>query len=271
MLLAIDVGNTNVVLGVFDDGELLERWRLTTDAVRTADEYGTLILQLFEYDNIDRSKIDDVIIATVVPSVLFALQHMSLKYFNINPFVVETGIKTGLSVQCDDPRQIGSDRIVNTVAAHAKYDGTLIVVDFGTATTISVVTNEGEFIGGTIAPGIKISAKALFEETAKLPHVDLEVPLKVIGKNTIESMQSGLVYGHMGMAERIISGIKQELVSVYGKNLEDIKVIATGGMANMMEEGMDCIDVIDKMLTLEGLAIIYQKNIKSRINKRVHN
>lgn len=269
MLLAIDVCNTNVMLGVFDDGKLVERWRLTTDPVRTADEYGTLVLQLFEYDNIDRTKIDDIIIATVVPSVLFALQHMSIKYFEINPFIVETGIKTGLSVQCDDPRQIGSDRIVNSVAAHTKYEGTLIVIDFGTATTISVVTDEGEFIGGTIAPGLKISAKALFEETAKLPHVELETPSKTIGKNTIESMQSGLVYGHMGMTERIVAGIKKELVSVYGKKLEDIKVIATGGMASMMEEGVECIDYIDKMLTIEGLAIIYKKNIKSRVNKRV--
>ena len=270
MLLAIDVGNTNVVLGVFDKGELVERWRLTTDPARTADEYGTLILQLFEYDKIDTEKIDDVIIATVVPSLLFTLQHMCIKYFNITPFVVETGIKTGLSVQCDDPRQIGSDRIVNTVAAHNKYEGTLIVVDFGTATTISVVTDKGEILGGTIAPGLKISAKALFEETAKLPHVDLEVPVRTIGKNTIESMQSGLVYGHMGMAERIIAGIKKELVETYGKNMDEIKVIATGGMASMMEEGVECIDYIDKMLTLDGLSIIYEKNSRSRVNKRAH-
>ena len=227
MLLTVDVGNTNVVLGVFENRKMIGSWRMATDNKRSADEYGVIIDQMFRHDGISPKDIDDAIISTVVPSLLFTLQHMCLKYFNITPLVVETGIKTGLKIKCDDPRQIGSDRIVNAVAAHAKYDGPLIVVDFGTATTFCVVTEDAEFLGGAIAPGIKTSATALFEHTAKLPNVDLETPNRVICKNTIENMQAGLIFGQMGLAERIIEGMKKELVSDYGKKYEDIKVIAT--------------------------------------------
>ncbi|MBQ6621705.1 MAG: type III pantothenate kinase [Mogibacterium sp.] len=264
MLLAIDVGNTNIVLGVFRGQKMITNWRLATDNKRSADEYGVIIDQMFRHDGLDPKDIDDVIISTVVPSLLFTLQHMCYKYFDNTPLIVETGIKTGLRIKCDDPRQIGSDRIVNAVAAHAKYRGPLIVVDFGTATTFCVVTDNAEFLGGAIAPGIKTSATALFQQTAKLPNVDLETPEKVICKNTIESIQSGLIYGHMGLAERLIDGMKQELVSDYGKKLEDIKVIATGGMATMVEKGVSCIDVIDKRLTLDGLVLIYEKNKTGR-------
>lgn len=264
MLLTIDVGNTNVVLGVFDGENLVKSWRMATDNKRSADEYGVIIDQMFHHEGIDASDIEDAIISTVVPSLLFTLQHMCLKYFDITPLVVATGIKTGLKIKCDDPRQIGSDRIVNSVAAHAKYGGPLIVVDFGTATTFCVVTEDAEFLGGAIAPGIKTSAAALFEHTAKLPNVDLEIPKRVICKNTIENMQAGLVVGHMGLAECIINGMKRELVSDYGKKLEDIKVIATGGMATMVAQGVDCIDVIDRRLTLNGLVKIYEKNKTGR-------
>lgn len=260
MLLAIDVGNTNIVLGAFNGREKIKSWRMATDNLRSADEYGVLIDQMFKHEGLDPKDVDDVIISTVVPSLLYTLQHMCTLYFGVKPLVVETGIKTGLKIKCDDPRQIGSDRIVNSVAAHTKYGGPVILVDFGTATTFCVVTEDAEFLGGAIATGIKTSAKALFEGTAKLPNVDLETPPKVICKNTIENMQSGLIYGHMGLAERIIAGMKKELVEDYGKKYEDIKVIATGGMANLVNEGIDCIDIVDKGLTLDGLVIIYEKN-----------
>lgn len=260
MLLAIDVGNTNVVLGIFKNKKMLTSWRMATDNKRSADEYGIMLDQMLKHEGFDVSDIDDVIISTVVPSLLFTLQHMCSMYFNIVPLVVETGIKTGLKIKCDDPRQIGSDRIVNSVAAHTKYEGPLIVIDFGTATTFCVVTEDGEFLGGAISPGIKTSAAALFEHTAKLPNVDLERPEKVICKNTIENIQAGLIYGHMGLTQRIVDGMKAELVSDYGKKYEDIKVVATGGLATMMDNGVDFIDVIDRRLTLDGLVIIYEKN-----------
>lgn len=264
MLLTIDVGNTNIVLGVFQNKKMIGSWRMATDNKRSSDEYGVIIHQMFRHEGIDPGDIQDAIISTVVPSLLFTLQHMCLKYFNITPLVVETGIRTGLKIKCDDPRQIGSDRIVNAVAAHAIYGGPLIVVDFGTATTFCVVTEDAEFLGGAIAPGIKTSAAALFEHTAKLPNVDLEPPGRVICKNTIENIQAGLLYGHMGLTERLIEGMKQELVSDYGKKYEDIKVIATGGMATMVDNGVSCIDIIDRRLTLNGLVLIYEKNQTGR-------
>lgn len=260
MLLAVDVGNTNVVLGVFNKREMVANYRLTTDTRRSADEYGTMICQMFRHEGLDPADIDDVIISSVVPPLIFTLQHMCYKYFNLKPIIVETGIKTGLKIKCDDPRQIGSDRIVNSVAAHTKYGGPLIVVDFGTATTFCVVSGEGDFLGGAIAPGIKTSASALFQQTAKLPNVDLEKPGRMICKNTTECIQAGLIFGHMGLAEYIISGMKNEMESQYGINKEDIKVIATGGMATMVESGVDCIDIIDKRLTLDGLLLVYEKN-----------
>ncbi len=260
MLLAVDVGNTNVVLGVFNKKEMIASWRLTTDTRRSADEYGTLISQMFRHDGIDPADIDDVIVSSVVPSLIFTLQHMCYKYFNLKPIIVETGIKTGLKIKCDDPRQVGSDRIVNSVAAHTKYGGPLIVVDFGTATTFCVVSASGDFLGGAIAPGIKTSASALFQQTAKLPNVDLEKPGRMICKNTTECIQAGLIFGHMGLAEYIIGGMKREMAEQLGIEESEIRVIATGGMATMVESGVDCIDVIDKRLTLDGLLIVYEKN-----------
>lgn len=264
MLLAVDVGNTNVVLGVFRNREMLTNWRLTTDTRRSADEYGTLIDQMFRHEGLEPSDIDAVIISSVVPSLVFTLQHMCYKYFNLTPMIVETGIKTGLKIKVDDPRQVGSDRIVNSVAAFARYGGPLIVVDFGTATTFCVVSGDGEFLGGAIAPGIKTSASSLFQQTAKLPNVDLEKPAKMICKNTTECIQSGLIYGHMGLAEFMIDGMKTEMSEQLGVDKSEIRVIATGGMAPMMESGTTCIDVIDKRLTLDGLLVIYEKNIATK-------
>lgn len=267
MLLAFDVGNTNIVLGVFRDGELIESWRLETDNNRSADEYGMVIKQLFDYSNLSFDEVEDVIISTVVPSILFTLQHMTMKYIQKKAIVIEPGIKTGLLIKYDNPKQVGADRIVNAVAAHAKYGGPLIVIDFGTATTFCAITEKAEYLGGTIAPGLKISSQALFEMTAQLPKVELEEPGKVICKNTIQSMQSGLVYGHMGTVQYIVERMKQEIMEM-DENGKEPKVIATGGMATMMESGVDCIDVVDKMLTLEGLKLIYEKNKKNGSKQR---
>ncbi len=259
MLLAFDVGNTNIVLGVFRNGNLIQNWRLETDYNKSADEYGMIINQLFSYEKLNAKEIEDVIISTVVPSVLYTLQHLSMKYFNRRAIVIGPGIKTGLIIKYDNPKQVGADRIVNAVAAYAKYGGPLILVDFGTATTFCAVTENAEYLGGTIAPGIKIASDALFEKTAKLPKVELEKPGRVICRNTIESMQSGLVYGHMGMVDFIVKKMKEEVMkySITGKMP---KVVATGGLATLIESGIDCIDCVDKLLTLEGLELIYRKN-----------
>lgn len=259
MLLAFDVGNTNIVVGVFKDGELITNWRLQTDYRKSADEYGMVISQLFEYENLDPAEVKDIIISTVVPSILFTLQHLSQKYFNATPIVVESGVKTGLVVKYDNPKQVGADRIVNAVATLKKYGGPAIVIDFGTATTFCAITENGEYLGGTIAPGIKISSDALMEKTAQLPNVELEGPGKVICRNTIESIQSGLIYGHMGMVEFITAKMKEEMEE-FRTSDRPVKVIATGGLATMMERGTSCIDHVDKLLTLIGLEIIYEKN-----------
>ena len=267
MLLAFDIGNSNTVLGVFRDGELLTNWRIETDSHKSADEYGMLVSQLFAYDKLDMEEVDDIIISTVVPSVLYTLEHMSLKYFGCKPIVVESGVKTGLVIKYDNPKQVGADRIVNAVAAHAKYGGPLIIIDLGTATTFCAITKKAEYLGGTIAPGLKISSEALFKMTAQLPKVELDEPGKVICRNTIQSMQSGLVYGHMGMVEFIGDRMKKELKEISGCD-DEPKVIATGGLASMISEGTDCIDVVDKLLTLEGLRIIYEKNRQQNSKQR---
>ena len=261
MLLAFDVGNSNIVLGVFRDGNLLTNWRIETDNDKSADEYGMLVSQLFSYENLDMNEVDDVIISTVVPSVLYTLQHLAMKYFNKRPIVVESGVKTGLIVKYDNPKQVGADRIVNAVAAYNKYGGPLIIIDFGTATTFCAVTENAEYLGGSIAPGLKISSEALFEKTSKLPKVELEEPGRTICKTTIQSMQSGLVYGHMGMVDYIVKKMKKELEAVT-KSGRSVTVVATGGLSTLINNGVDCIDYVDKMLTLEGLEIIYEKNRK---------
>ena len=261
MLLAFDVGNTDIVLGVFRDGGLVQNWRMETMRHRSADEYGMLVNQLFEYEGLKFSDVKDVIISTVVPSVLFTLQHMSQKYVGKRAMVVGPGIKTGLKIVYDDPTQVGADRIVNAVAALSKYGGPLIVIDFGTATTFCACTKDWRYVGGAIAPGIKISADALFEKTAKLPHVEIEEPPSVICKNTIESMQSGLVFGHRGAVEYMAERMKKELMAIDGTG-EPVRIIATGGLANLIETGIGCIDTVDKLLTLEGMAYIYEKNKK---------
>ena len=261
MLLAFDVGNTNIVLGVFKDGNLIQNWRLETDNNKSADEYGMIINQLFSYEGLDIKDVQDIIVSTVVPSVLFTIQHLSSKYFHKRAIVIEPGVKTGLIIKYDNPKQVGADRIVNAVAAFAKYGGPLIIIDFGTATTFCAITERSEYLGGTIAPGLKISSEALFEKTAKLPKVELDQPGHVICKNTVQSMQSGLVYGHTGMVDYIVQKMKAELDEINGTG-KPITVVATGGFAEMISREIDCIDHVDKLLTLEGLELIYEKNKK---------
>ena len=268
MLLAIDVGNTNIVVGVFEGSTLVESWRLATDNRRSADEYGTILGSMFRRIDITEKDIDDIIIASVVPSLLFTLEHMCLKFYDKNPIVVEQGIKTGIKVRYENPRALGADRLVNSVAAHERYGGNLIVIDFGTATTFDCVSADGTFLGGAIAPGMKTQAAALFEHTAKLPNVDLEIPGRFIARNTSEGMQSGLIYGHMGFTEHMVKCMKQEMADELGCDPDSIKVIATGGMATMVESGVDCIDVIDRRLTLDGLQMLHEKN-KGLNKKRV--
>jgi len=267
MLLAFDVGNSNIVLGVFKDGELITNWRLETNVRKSADEYGMIVNQLFDYEGLKTSDVEDVIISSVVPSMLFTLQHLSSKYFNKRAITVESGVKTGLIVKYDNPKQVGADRIVNAVAALHKYGGPLIIIDFGTATTFCAVTEKAEYLGGTIAPGLKISSEALFEKTSQLPRVDLEEPGHTICKNTIQSMQSGLVYGHMGMVDYVVKKMKKELADL-SSGEKPVTVVATGGLSTLIDSGVDCIDYVDKMLTLEGLELIYQKNKKNhKVNK----
>ena len=266
MILAFDVGNTDIVLGVFQNGELIQNWRMETMRHRSADEYGMIVKQLFEFEGITFKDIKDVIVSTVVPSVLYTLQHVAKKYFNTRAMVIGPGIKTGLKIVYDDPVQVGADRIVNAVAALNKYGGPIIIIDFGTATTFCACTKDWRYVGGSIAPGIKISSDALFEKTAKLPRIEIDEPTSVICKNTIESMQSGLVYGHRGMVEYITSRMKSELAEVDGTG-ESVRVIGTGGMANLIQAGVSCIDAIDKNLTLEGMSYIYEKNKKDWKNE----
>ncbi|MCQ2565301.1 MAG: type III pantothenate kinase [Clostridia bacterium] len=259
MLVAFDVGNTNIVVGVYSGRQLLKSWRMETNYTKSADEYGMLLNQLFAYDGLDIHEVDDVIISTVVPSILYTLQHLSQKYFNRQAIVVGPGIKTGLVVKYDNPKQLGADRIVNAVAAVDQYEGHLIVIDFGTATTICAITDNSEYLGGVIVPGIKISSDALFEKTAKLPKVEIEAPGHVICRNTNDGIKAGLVYGNIGMVEYIVTRMKAEIAEYTGDN-KPVTVIATGGLATLISDETTCIDHIDKLLTLTGLERIYEKN-----------
>ena len=254
MLLVFDVGNTNMVLGIYEGTELKNYWRISTDKAKTSDEYGMLINNLFQYDNVDKNSIKDIIISSVVPNVMHSLENFCVKYFNKQPLIVGPGIKTGLNIKYDNPKQVGADRIVNAVAAIEKYKSPMIIIDFGTATTFCAISEKGEYLGGTIAPGIKISSEALFQRASKLPRVELLKPGMTICKNTVSAMQSGIIYGYVGLVDKIIAMMKKELGN------DDIKVIATGGLSSLIASETDSIDCIDKFLTLEGLRLIYEKN-----------
>ena len=243
-----------MVIGIYKDKSLVKDWRICTDIHKTSDEYGMLIGNLLAHDNIDIKSIDDVIISSVVPNVMHALENFCIKYCDKKPMIVGPGIKTGLNIKYDNPKQVGADRIVNAVAAIEKYGSPLIIVDFGTATTFCAISDKAEYLGGTICPGLKISSEALFNGAAKLPRVELIKPGKTICKATVEAMQAGIIYGYVGQVEKIISMMKKELGS------EDIKVVATGGLSSLIHSETDSIDHIDKFLTLEGLRLIHLKN-----------
>ncbi|MDO8685672.1 MAG: type III pantothenate kinase [Clostridiales bacterium] len=254
MIFVIDVGNTNIVLGVYEDKKLLHYWRMKTDTERTSDEYGMFITGLLGHENISVTDMEGVIIASVVPPLMYSLEHAVRKYFKIEPLIVGPGIKTGINIKTENPREVGADRIVNAVAAHSIYGGPLIIVDFGTATTFCAINGRGEYLGGVICPGIKISAEALFQKAAKLPWIDLVKPETVIGRNTVSAMQSGIVYGYVGQVDYLVKRIKKEMKE------EKIRVIATGGLARLISEESETIDEINSFLTLEGLRIIYERN-----------
>jgi len=258
-LLVVDAGNTNIVLGVYRGEELVSSWRLATARERTADEYGILARQLV--GDALHAGLEGAIVASVVPPLNSALTFMVQKYFDIEPMFVEPGVKTGIAIHVDNPLEVGADRIVNCAAAHVAYGGPTVIVDFGTATTFDVVSANAEFIGGVIAPGLNISAEALFARAARLPRVDIRRPDRVIGTNTVVNMQSGIYFGYLGLVDGILERIKTEV--------PDLKhVVATGGLATLFAEDSEHIDEVDTELTLRGLKIIFDRNRTPRRTRR---
>lgn len=254
MILVFDVGNTNIVLGVYKEDKLLDFWRISTDTQKTADEYGILIKQMFVHQGYSIDDVEAVIISSVVPPMMYTLEHMARKYLKKEALVIGPGIKTGMNIKYDNPKEVGADRIVNAVAGYEMYGGPLIIVDFGTATTYCAISKNGEYLGGAISPGIRISMDALYQRTAKLPRVELLKPDTVICKNTISSIQSGVVFGYVGQVDYIVRRMKKELGD------ENTKVIATGGLSKLIASESETIDVVNGLLTLEGLRIIYDRN-----------
>ncbi len=253
MLLAIDIGNTNVVLGVFDKEKLVENWRVGTNAQITPDEYAMIFKDLFGFAGLQFSQITGVIISTVVPPLLPVMIEMTRKYFRIEPMVVTTELKTGLTIRYDNPKEVGADRIVNAAAAYRLYGGPLIIVDFGTATTFCAITKNGEYLGGAICPGVKISAEALFQRASKLPRVELAKPPSVIGADTVSAMQAGIIFGYAGLVDGIVERMKKELSA-------NAKVVATGGLAELVSPETKTIQEVKPHLTLEGLNFLFTIN-----------
>ncbi|MBP0727243.1 type III pantothenate kinase [Bacillus sp. RG28] len=253
MLFVIDVGNTNTVLGVYQNEELIHHWRIETNRYKTEDEYGMVIGSLLSYADIQFTDFTGVIISSVVPPIMFALERMSTKYFKQKPLVVGPGIKTGLNIKYDNPKEVGADRIVNAVAGIAQYGSPLIIVDFGTATTYCYIDENKNYIGGAIAPGINISTEALYTKASKLPRIELSTPTNIVGRNTVEAMQVGILYGYVGQVEGIVKRMKEQAK-------KEPTVIATGGLASLISKESTVIDVIDPYLTLKGLHLIYKRN-----------
>ncbi|HEX9428554.1 MAG TPA: type III pantothenate kinase [Candidatus Polarisedimenticolia bacterium] len=254
MLLVMDVGNSNTVLGVYDAKRLVAHWRLTTIRDRTVDEYGILARNLLSLAQLDAAAIDGLIISSVVPPLNSVLEAMARAYFNLKPLFVEPGIKTGMPILYDNPLEVGADRIVNGVAAYERHHQALIVVDFGTATTFDAITASGEYLGGAIVPGLTISAEALFQRAARLPRVDIRRPPSVIGRNTVHSVQSGLFHGYLSLVQGILTRMRQELGT-------PARSIGTGGLVTPLEADLRAIlDELDPNLTLEGLRLLYERN-----------
>ena len=256
MILVIDVGNTNITFGVFNKKKLVTTFRMMSNVSRTSDEYGIMITSLLTSNNVATADIDGVIIASVVPNLMHALTGAVSRYLETKPMVVGPGTKTGIKIVTENPREIGADRIVDAVGAFEKYGGPVLVIDFGTATTYDLVTDKGEFAAGITAPGIRISAKALWNDTAKLPEVEIKKPKSILAQETISSMQAGLVYGQIGQTEYIIKCVKEE------SGFDELKVVSTGGLGRLISDETDMINVYDPSLTLEGLRRIYERNAK---------
>ncbi|ABO65450.1 MULTISPECIES: type III pantothenate kinase [Geobacillus] len=257
MIFVLDVGNTNTVLGVYDGDELKYHWRIETSRAKTEDEYGMTIKALLNHVGLQFSDIRGMIISSVVPPIMFALERMCLKYFHIKPLIVGPGIKTGLDIKYENPREVGADRIVNAVAGIHLYGSPLIIVDFGTATTYCYINEHKQYMGGAIAPGIMISTEALFARAAKLPRIEIARPDDIVGKNTVSAMQAGILYGYVGQVEGIVSRMK-------AKSKVPPKVIATGGLAPLIASESSVIDVVDPFLTLTGLKLLYEKNTEKK-------
>lgn len=265
MIITIDVGNTNITVGVFNGDEIVASFRMTTKMPRTSDEYGMLLTNLLEQNRIHCDEIQDAIIASVVPNVMHSLEGAVIKYLNIRPIVIEPGTKTGIRIVTENPRQIGADRIVDAAAAYEIYGGPVLVLDFGTATTYDLVDATGAFVSGVTAPGIRISAKALWEDAAKLPEIEIKKPDSILAKETITSMQAGLVYGQIGQTEYIVRHMKEEA------NLGEIKVVATGGLGRIIASETSMIDVYDPNLTLKGMNLIYKNRTANQAGSNSHN
>jgi type III pantothenate kinase len=256
MLLAIDVGNTNTVLGLYSGETLLADWRMETAHNRMPDEWAATLITLLAHRSHTLDEIDAAICSSVVPPVTTAMREMAEDYLHTPLLIVEPGIKTGVKVLVDNPREVGADRIVNTLAAHMRYGGPAIVIDFGTATTFDVVSPDGEYLGGAIAPGLRVASDALFRLTAQLRRIELVAPKSSVGKNTNHAMQSGVVWGYVGLVEGLVTRIKADM----GEMGSSAKVIATGGLARLIAAHTDCMDVVDANLTLDGLRMIYELN-----------
>jgi type III pantothenate kinase len=254
MLLAIDLGNTNIKYGVFDGDKMVASFRVSSRISRTADEYGSVLVGLLADRGIKKSDITGIIFSSVIPALNYTICHMCEFFFEISPLVIGPGVKTGLNVKAENPREVGADIIVNSVSAYNKYGGPIVVIDFGTATTFDVISEKGELIGVVIAPGIKTSLEGLATKTAQLPMVELDAPKTCIGKNTKHCMQSGIIFGFAGLVENILKKIKKEM------NLDEITVVATGGLGEIIAKEVKMISKVDRTLTLDGLKIIYELN-----------
>ena len=262
MILTLDIGNSNIKTALFEGEEMAHYWRISTSLSKTSDEYGILLMSMFAHEGVKPEEVEGIVISSVVPTINFTIEHMCQNYFHMQPMMVAPGIKTGLNIKYENPRELGSDRIANAVAAYAQYGGPCIFIDFGTATTFGVVDENGSFLGGSIFPGIKVASEALVSGTAKLPRFAIEKPESVIGRTTLTNLQSGMYYGYVGLVKHIVQKMKQEL------GRQDAIVVATGGMALLISEESKVIDKLDGLLTLKGLRMIYERNkAEGRIGK----
>jgi len=255
MILTLDIGNTNIKTALFKGMELVQYWRVSTNRNMSSDEYGILLMNLFAHNHVSPSEVEGIMMSSVVPQINFTIEHMCRSYFGMAPLIIGPGVKTGINIKYENPRELGSDRIANAVAAYELYGGPCITIDFGTATSFGVISEKGEFLGGAICPGLKLAAEALTERAAKLPRFELTKPESVIGKNTVTNMQAGIVYGYIGQINYLVDRMKKEL------GAPNAKVVATGGLAVLVAGESNVIDVMDGLLTLKGLCLIHQKNV----------